>query len=117
MGETVRWTEKLPENMEGSIPATHSGPKHLSHGLIGVSHGEGGWEKLDASTDLSRLNLMARSQHPFCKSLRIDENEIARGQKTASQLESINLNSSILKEACQKTEAAKQAIRRPLGIN
>ena len=30
------------------------------------------------STDLGRLNCMARSQHPFCELLRIHENEIAR---------------------------------------
>ena len=55
------------------------------------------------STALGRLNCKARSQNPFCKSLRIRENEIACGHaKTVSQSEGINLNSLILKEACQK---------------
>ena len=95
----------------------HSGPKHLSHALNPIEPPRGRWEKLDVSTALGSLNCTARSQHPFCESLRIHENEIARGQaKTVSQSESINLNSSILKEACQN-EGAKQATRRPSDIN
>ena len=62
----------------------------MSHGLNPIEP-RGGSEKLDMSTALGRLNCMARSQHPFCESLRIHENEIARGHaKTVSQSESIN---------------------------
>ena len=46
---------------------------------------------------------MARNQHPFCKSSRIHENEIARlHAKAVSRSESINLNSS--ERECQKNE-------------
>ena len=90
---------KLSKSVNGkeSIPAQST--CHMAS--IQLSDGEGGSEKLDLSTALGRLNCMARSQHPFCESL-IHENEIARGHaKTVSQSESINLNSSILKDACQ----------------
>ena len=56
---------------------------------IQSSHREGGWEKLDMSTALGRLNCMARSQNPFCESLRIHENEIARGHAKTDQRASI----------------------------
>ena len=63
--------------------------KQLSHGLIQLSHGEGGWEKLDVPADLSRLKIeWQEASTPICKSLRIHENEVARGHaKTVSQSE------------------------------
>ena len=86
--------------------------KHLSHGLIQLSHGEGAWEKLYVSVDR-----LARSQHPFCKSLRIHENEVARGHAKLSanqkhQFEFVNSEGGM-----PTNEGAKRATRRPSGIN
>ena len=91
--------------------------KHLSHGLIQLSHGEGGWEKLDLPSDLSRLKLNGRKPAPLLQSLRIHENEVARGHAKLSanqkhQFEFVNSEGGM-----PTNEGAKRATRRPSGIN
>ena len=111
---------KLIKSVNGkeSIPAVHSGPKHLSYGLIHLSHGDGGWVKLDASTDLSRLNGVARSQLPFCKSLRIHENEIACGHaKNCQPIREHQFEFVNSERGMPKNEGTKRATRRPSDIN
>ena len=61
-----------------SSPAIHSGPKHLSYGLNSIEPRRGRVGKAWHISSSRQQNWMASSQHPFCKSLRIHENEIAR---------------------------------------
>ena len=91
--------------------------KHLSHGLIQLSPGEGGWEKLGVPGDLSRLKLNGKKPAPLLQSLRIHENEVARGHAKLSanqkhQFEFVNSEGDM-----PTNEGAKRATRRPSGIN
>ena len=80
-------------------------------------HGEGGWEKLGVPADLSRLKLNSKKRAPLLQSLRIHENEVARGHAKLSanqkhQFEFVNSEGDM-----PTNEGAKRATRRPLGIN
>ena len=91
--------------------------KHLSYGLIQLSHGEGGWEKLGVPADLSRLKLNGKKPAPLLQSSRILENDVARGHAKLSanqkdQLEFVNSEGDM-----PTNEGAKRATRRPSGIN
>ena len=106
----------------GRIPFRQYIPaqKHLSHGLIQLSHGEGGWEKLDVPADLSRLKLNGKKPAPLLQSLRIHENEIARGHAklSASQKHEFEfVNSEGGMPTNEGGGGAKRATRRPSGIN
>ena len=91
--------------------------KHQSHGLIQLSHGEGGWEKLDVPADLSRLKLNGKKPTPL---LQIIKNTSKRSCTRACKL------SANQKHQCEfvnseggmpTNEGAKRATRRPSGIN
>ena len=74
MGETVlgpknclRIFKLIKSVVNGKDPFRQYTPaqKHLSHGLIQLSHREGGWEKLDVPADPSRLKLNGKKPAPL----------------------------------------------------
>ena len=69
-------------------------------------------------TDLNRLKLNDKSsQHPFCKSLRIHENEVAHGYAKLSANQKHQFEFIKSEGGMPTNEGAKRAARRPLGIN